>query len=85
MGSENRADQAWDFLSSWFVIWARFYRAGDGFPPRLIAFVLAARAFCKPNAKARLLTFAAIDFATLLVALKKRVFFCPLFLLLLFP
>jgi hypothetical protein len=27
MGSENSADQAWDFLSSWFLDMARFYRA----------------------------------------------------------
>ena len=37
MGSENRADHAWDFLSSWFVIGDRFYRArrGLGALPRL--------------------------------------------------
>jgi hypothetical protein len=32
MGSEKSADHAWDFLSSWFVIGVRFYRAASGSP-----------------------------------------------------
>lgn len=30
MGSEKSADQAWDFVSSWFVIFFLFYRAAEG-------------------------------------------------------
>ena len=41
-------------------------------------------AFCQ-GAQVRLLTFVAIDFATRVVALKKRVLFCPLLPHPLFP
>jgi len=85
MGSENRADHAWDFLSSWFVISVGFYRAEGSFPFRRLAFLLAGRVNCEPKAKVRLLTFVVIDFAARFVAQKKRVLFCPLPLLLPFP
>jgi hypothetical protein len=78
MGSENRADHAWDFLSSWFVISGGFYRAGGGTPFRRLAFLFAPRLNGEPNGKVRLLTFVAIHFATRCVAQKKRVLFCPL-------
>ncbi len=61
MGSENRADHAWDFLSSWFVIGVRFYRAGGG--------LWLGRMICRLTAEMRLLTFVAIDFATHLLRL----------------
>jgi hypothetical protein len=64
MGSEKSADQAWDFLSSWFVIWVRFYRAGGRFPRWIFAFLFVGRVICAFTAWVRLLTFTAIDFAT---------------------
>jgi hypothetical protein len=33
MGSENKADQAWDFWSNWFFDIPRFYRVAEVLKP----------------------------------------------------